>query len=173
MGKSPDEVIKDFLRTPHGKATAEEKKRYNEAVELKRQLDALRHAADHLDLEALAAFMPLLPELRRAAGPLLSKKLEEKVQFAKEEFDKIEGLRALFKIESLRDLAKKLNAECRAYGFAIAHPVTGEPCTLLVVQDKTGGRFTLENRITKKRSHTTANIEDLLPFKLVPLSSET
>src|SRR5262245_11425900 len=65
-----------------------------------------------------------------------------------------------------QEIAKQINAKCRQVGGAIAHPDTDEPCTLLAISDKQGGTFVLENRKTKKRSHTTRDIHTLLPFKI-------
>lgn len=76
----------------------------------------------------------------------------------------------LYSLEGKRALASDINEQCRLRGTTLAHPETGEPCTLLAISDKYEGTFVLENRATKKRSHTTKNIWTLLPLKVIPLS---
>lgn len=69
-----------------------------------------------------------------------------------------------------KELAKQMNQACREAGLAIAHPDSGEPCILLAISDVWGGKFTLENCKTKKRSKTSREIGAMLPFKLVDVS---
>lgn len=63
--------------------------------------------------------------------------------------------------------AKEVTAICRKWGVAIANPENGEPCTLLAINTGAEGRYVLENRRTKKRSHTTRDLSSLLPLKVV------
>lgn len=77
------------------------------------------------------------------------------------------------RLELKRDCAKAINAVCAKWGVAIAHPETGEGCMLLVINDGEDGRFTLQNRATKKRSNTSTDIKGLMPFKVVDVSKET
>jgi hypothetical protein len=76
------------------------------------------------------------------------------------------------KIDFKRDYAKDINAACAKWGVAIAHPESGEACTLLVINDKADGRFVLENRATKKRSKTATDIAGLMPLKVVDVSPD-
>lgn len=57
----------------------------------------------------------------------------------------------------------------RGHDAAIAHPVTGNPNLLLAIAsyDKRG-RYTLEDRATKKRSGSYKTLREITPFKLVP-----
>lgn len=68
-------------------------------------------------------------------------------------------------------LAKTINAECRRCGQVLAHPETGDPCILLAINDKWGGKFALENRKTKKRSHTTRSADEI-PLRTIPIPPE-
>lgn len=70
-------------------------------------------------------------------------------------------------IGSKRRLAAKLMACANAHGYYFRHPETGSPCLLLVVSDKWGGKFMLENRITRKRSCSNSDIFKMLPLQLV------
>lgn len=74
--------------------------------------------------------------------------------------------------EAKQSFAKMINAECRRTGQAIGHPDDKEPCILVGINDKYGGKFVLENRRSKKRSFTTRDITSLLPLVLVPLPKE-
>ena len=71
--------------------------------------------------------------------------------------------------ENRKSFVKEFDDELRKYSAAIAHPESGEPCILLAVASRDGtGRFTLENRLTKKRGGFYKSITELLPLKLVP-----
>lgn len=75
------------------------------------------------------------------------------------------------KLEFKRSEAKRINAICGKWGTALAHPESGEPCTLLVINDKADGRFVLENRVTKKRTNTATDIKGVMPFKVVDVAT--
>jgi hypothetical protein len=70
---------------------------------------------------------------------------------------------------SKQKVAKIINAYCRNNGFALANPDTGEASWLIGINDEWGGKYVLENRTTKKRSHTSRQLKALLPLKVVPL----
>lgn len=75
----------------------------------------------------------------------------------------------LHTIEGKQRLSREINEECRRHGLVIAHPDSGEACSLFAVNDKWGGKFLLEHKRTKKRSHSASDITDLLPFKLIAI----
>jgi hypothetical protein len=74
--------------------------------------------------------------------------------------------------EVKQKLAKWVNSQFRSHGCMIAHPDDGEPCILLAINTKYGGKFVLENSKTKKRSCTTKDITELLPFKIIRIPEE-
>lgn len=62
-----------------------------------------------------------------------------------------------------------INSLLRRADLAFAHPETGDPCILYAQNSYDRlGRYTLENRITKKRSGSYKSLKELFPFKLVP-----
>lgn len=67
-------------------------------------------------------------------------------------------------IKGKQKLAKTINSMCRKCGMYIEHPESHDDCFLLAINDKWGGKFVLENKDTKKRSCTTADIKTLLPL---------
>ena len=111
------------------------------------------------------SFLEMLPELREAGSALVSMKIEEIIH--SRERSKLADLSP-----AKQALVKKINRECRSFGLVIAHPESGEPCTLIAINDKWGGKFALENRKTKKRSRTARDIRAMLPFKLIALPVE-
>ncbi len=62
--------------------------------------------------------------------------------------------------------AENITEHCRLAGITLADPDTGEGCGLVVIEDTEGGKFALESLKTKARSHDTADITTLLPFKI-------
>lgn len=69
--------------------------------------------------------------------------------------------------EDKRIVAKKINEKLRELKLAISNPGDGDPCIVLVVQSRDGlGRYTLESRITKKRSGFYKTIMEMQPIKL-------
>jgi hypothetical protein len=68
-----------------------------------------------------------------------------------------------------QELARAINDDCRRNGYCLAHPETKAPCILLAINDEWGGKFTLEDRKTKKRSNTTRDIRTMQPFTLIPI----
>lgn len=89
----------------------------------------------------------------------MSKAIEEKAKLAvaSGELKTAEGKQTF--LRGISDLLKR-------YEATVLHPDTGLPCLLLVINDKYGGKFSLETKLTKKRSHTTRDILDLMPLKL-------
>jgi hypothetical protein len=70
--------------------------------------------------------------------------------------------------EAKRAVVKEINEDLRFHGYAIAHPETGAATTLLASSSQDGkGRYVLCDRVTKKRSHTSMTLLDLLPLRLV------
>jgi hypothetical protein len=64
--------------------------------------------------------------------------------------------------------AQVVNDMLRSEQAAVAHPKTNEPCILLAVTSHDGaGRYTLESRLTKKRSGSYRSLSESLPFKLI------
>lgn len=72
-------------------------------------------------------------------------------------------------IQDKRYIATSLGKSTRRYGVTFAHPESGEPCNIMVINDLWGGKYAYENRKTKKRSHTTRDLTTLLPFKFIPI----
>ncbi len=69
--------------------------------------------------------------------------------------------------EAKRTIVSDINTYLRDLEFAIRHPESGEPCTLLASASPDGkGRYVLSDRRTKKRSHTSVTLLDLLPLRL-------
>ncbi len=64
-------------------------------------------------------------------------------------------------------LVAEVNGALRKFGCAYKHPESGQPCILLAISDDYGGKYVLSNRITKKRSHTTREIADMVHFDTV------
>jgi hypothetical protein len=65
-------------------------------------------------------------------------------------------------------LVRIVNDALREQGAVLANPDTKEPCLLLAVNSRDGaGRYTLQSRITKKRTGSYTTLKDLLP--LVPM----
>ena len=69
-------------------------------------------------------------------------------------------------------IAKHYNGMAAQYGLTFLNPGTLEPCNLIAVSDVWGGKFTLESRATKKRTHGTKD-PTKLPILLVPLPLPT
>ena len=70
--------------------------------------------------------------------------------------------------EGKKNNVKHINSMIRKRDHAIAHPITGEPCLLLVLTSRDGmGRYTLENRLTKKRTGSYRSLAELVPVRLV------
>lgn len=86
---------------------------------------------------------------------------------AKAEEVKVSGAKQSY--AEKKELARLINQACRDAGVRIAHPVDGAGCILLAISDVWGGKYTLENCDTKKRSHTSRELGALLPFKFVSL----
>jgi hypothetical protein len=71
--------------------------------------------------------------------------------------------------DKFRIIVRYFNNFMRRWDAAIAHPETGEPCTLYALPSKDGtGRLTLENRVTKKRSGFYKSLKEICPIRLVP-----
>lgn len=70
-------------------------------------------------------------------------------------------------VEGKQLYARKFGAVLRTDGVLIRHPETKEPCVLVALSDEYGGRFALESRRNRRRSRSTKDINDLLPFELM------
>lgn len=71
--------------------------------------------------------------------------------------------------EAKRAVVKETNDDLRDYGYVISHPETGRPCSLLATSSPDGkGRYVLSDQQTKKRTHTSMTLQDLLPLRLMP-----
>jgi hypothetical protein len=71
-------------------------------------------------------------------------------------------------IDAKRFIAGRIASFLVPNGLSIGHPESGEPCNIYVVPGSDGeGRYVLENRATKKRSHTSRTIIDLIPLLFV------
>jgi hypothetical protein len=71
--------------------------------------------------------------------------------------------------ELKKRLAKKVNETFRRDGAVICHPETKEPCLLLAVGSPDGkGRYVFASRQTRKRSHTSIALIDMLPLTPMP-----
>lgn len=69
--------------------------------------------------------------------------------------------------EVKKQLLDGYNSKLRPERLAPAHPESGEPCLMLVVASRDGtGRYVLENRHSRKRSHASRSLLELLPLKL-------
>lgn len=68
-----------------------------------------------------------------------------------------------------QSFAKHVSALLRWHNLAVGHPETAEPCNLIAINDVWGGKFALENRKTKKRSHTVRDITAAFPITLICL----
>lgn len=73
-------------------------------------------------------------------------------------------------VEGRKRVVRLINAACKRRGQAIKHPESGEPCFLAAVQDKYGCRFALEHHKTKKRSHSTNDIDVVLTYEVTPIA---
>lgn len=73
-----------------------------------------------------------------------------------------------FTYNNKKQAVKDINAVLRINNATLAHPVTGEPCLLVAVGNSTEfGRYALQSRASKKRSHTSRFLSELTPFKLL------
>lgn len=71
--------------------------------------------------------------------------------------------------EAKRAVMREINDDLRYFNFVIKHPDTGKPCTLLATTSPDGkGRYVLSDRETRKRTHTSVTLLDLLPLQLMP-----
>jgi hypothetical protein len=68
--------------------------------------------------------------------------------------------------ERRHQLARDINAKLREYRLYLVnkHDKT-QACTLVFIPDGRGGRFGLENKGDRKRSHNTRDVTKLLPFE--------
>ncbi len=70
---------------------------------------------------------------------------------------------------SKKQIVQNWNNAFRRDRVAIQNPIDKEPCLLLAVNSHDGyGRYTLENRHTKKRTGSYKSIFDLMPIQFVP-----
>jgi hypothetical protein len=70
--------------------------------------------------------------------------------------------------EKKKEIAQEMNTDLRHYHVMIRHPDTGSPCLLFAVGSPDGkGRYVLADRLTKKRTHTSSRLLELLPLGLV------
>lgn len=70
-------------------------------------------------------------------------------------------------LDEKKSVAKMIADRLKQWGNVILHPDNGEPCNLYAISSLDGkGRYTLENRRTKKRSNTSKSIIDFLPLRI-------
>ena len=111
--------------------------------------------------EELVALIPLMQMCAMAGNGVQLLAVEK---FFKQRAAKIEREGYEEKLEYVR----QWNMTLRAVNGALAHPETSAPCILLAVSSYDGqGRYTLENRETKKRSGSYKSLREL-PVRVVP-----
>lgn len=147
-----------------------------ELVELRSQLEELADRLVKIETDPRKDDMPMhgiQKATRKLALRVAGYEISEHAYFLGQHIKVVAGIDPppITRLELKRDCAKTINAVCARWGVAIAHPDSGEPCTLLVINDKADGRFVLENRQTKKRTNTATDITGLMPLKVVDVSA--